>query len=180
MYTGIWLARNTSLACSVMRILDMSGAAAAIAIVEAFPNHPSDVYCPEGVILCRDKCSITSRRCCRLHAASAAQSNAHDHFASGRQINGCLCAPETTSFRHECALQLTGREAFPGTAFRSLSTAGGDCVRDLAGCQLDQSRVPATSAHARLSACAAPTAVAAAKASRAWVWATAAQTPAVA
>ncbi len=52
--------------------------------------------------------------------------------------------------------------------------------RVLAGHEPDWSRDPATSAHARLSALDMPTAVAAARASTARVWAPAAHTPAVA
>jgi hypothetical protein len=48
------------------------------------------------------------------------------------------------------------------------------------GYKPDRIRVPATSAHARLSALDVPTAVAAARASTAWVWATAAHRLAVA
>ena len=76
------------------------------------------------------------------------------------------------------SLDRSGKLAQAST-FRSPFSTGADCVQDLAGCELDWSRVPARSAHARLSAFDVPTA-AAGRASTAWVWATAAQMPAVA
>ena len=69
---------------------------------------------------------------------------------------------------------------FQALTFRSPPSAGPDRCGALTGYEPDWSRVPATSAHARLSALDVPTAVAAARASTAWVWATAAHTPAVA
>ena len=75
---------------------------------------------------------------------------------------------------------LTDRGSFPTRRFPTHPSSGADRVQDPRGYQQDQSRVPATSAHARLSRFDVATAVAAARASTAWAGATAAHTPAVA